>query len=90
MRRLYRMTLQMPEMDSTGQSAPICVSLTSSWLKEAPHWPIKYSPYSYKTFYTKALEYEEYFTHIAFQKMTKSLENIQLFSICRTECLAKR
>jgi hypothetical protein len=26
----YRMTLQMPEMNSTGQSAPIRVSLTSS------------------------------------------------------------
>ena len=34
MRRLYRVTLQMPEMDSTGQSAPICVSLTSFRLNE--------------------------------------------------------
>jgi hypothetical protein len=30
MRRLYRMTLQRPEMDSEGQIAPTCVSLTSS------------------------------------------------------------
>jgi hypothetical protein len=34
MRRLYRMTLQRSEIDSTGQIAPIRVSLTSSWLKE--------------------------------------------------------
>jgi TusA-related sulfurtransferase len=34
MRSLYRVTLEMPEMDSTGQSAPIRVSLTSSRLKE--------------------------------------------------------
>jgi hypothetical protein len=34
MRRLYRMTLQRSEMDSTGQIVPICVSLTSSRLKE--------------------------------------------------------
>jgi hypothetical protein len=38
-----------------------------------------YWMYSYETFYTKALEYKEFFTHIAFSKMTKSLENIQLF-----------
>ena len=31
---LYRVTLEMPEMDSTGQRAPIRVSLTSSRLKE--------------------------------------------------------
>jgi hypothetical protein len=36
MRRLYNVTLQMPEMDSTGQSAPIRVRLTSSLLKELP------------------------------------------------------
>ena len=29
----------------------------------------------------KALEYKEYFTHTAFQKMTKSLEDIQLFLV---------
>ena len=34
MLRLYRVTLEMPEMDSTGQSAPTRVSLTSSRLKE--------------------------------------------------------
>jgi hypothetical protein len=34
MRRLYRVSLEMPEMDSTGQSAPTRVSLTSSRLKE--------------------------------------------------------
>jgi hypothetical protein len=34
MQRLYGVTLEMPEMDSTGQSAPICASLTSSRLKE--------------------------------------------------------
>ena len=34
MQRLYRVTLEMPEMDSTGQSEPIRVSLTSSRLKE--------------------------------------------------------
>jgi hypothetical protein len=34
MRCLYRMTLQRSEMDSTGQIAPIRVSLTSSRLKE--------------------------------------------------------
>jgi hypothetical protein len=34
MRRLFRMTLQRSEMDSTGQIAPIRVSLTSSQLKE--------------------------------------------------------
>jgi hypothetical protein len=34
MRRLYRVSLEMPEMDSTGQSAPIRTSLTSSRLKE--------------------------------------------------------
>jgi hypothetical protein len=39
MLRLYRVTLEMPEMDSTGQSAPIRVSLTSSRLKGAPYWP---------------------------------------------------
>jgi hypothetical protein len=38
-----------------------------------------YSLYSYETFYTKALEYKESFTHIGFKQMTKSLENIQLF-----------
>jgi hypothetical protein len=30
MRRLHRMTLQMPEIDSTGHIAPTRVSLTSS------------------------------------------------------------
>ena len=30
MRRLYRMTLQRPEMDSEGKIAPTRVSLTSS------------------------------------------------------------
>ena len=39
MPRLYRVTLEMPEMDSTGQSAPIRVSLTSSRLKGASYWP---------------------------------------------------
>ena len=39
MLRLYRVTLEMPEMDSTGQSAPIRVSLTSSRLKGASYWP---------------------------------------------------
>jgi hypothetical protein len=34
MRRLYRMILQRSGMDSTGQIAPIRVSLTSSLLKE--------------------------------------------------------
>ena len=34
MRSLYRVTLEMPEMDSTGQRAPIRVSLTSSRQKE--------------------------------------------------------
>jgi hypothetical protein len=34
MRRLYRMILQRSEMDSTGQIAPLRVSLTSSRLKE--------------------------------------------------------
>jgi hypothetical protein len=36
MRRLYRMTLQRPEMDSEGQIAPTCVSLTSSRPQELP------------------------------------------------------
>ena len=35
MLRLYHVTLEMPEMDSTGQRAPIRVSLMSSRLKEA-------------------------------------------------------
>jgi hypothetical protein len=34
MLRLYHVTLEMPEMDSTGQRAPIRVSLMSSQLKE--------------------------------------------------------
>jgi hypothetical protein len=34
MLRLYRVTLEMPEMDSTVQSTPKRVSLTSSRLKE--------------------------------------------------------
>ena len=34
MRRLYRMTLQMPEMDSTSRSAPIGVNLKLSLLQE--------------------------------------------------------
>jgi hypothetical protein len=34
MRRFYRMTLQMTEMDSTGQSKPMRVGLTSSRLQE--------------------------------------------------------
>jgi hypothetical protein len=41
-----------------------------------------YSPYSNETFYTKAIEYKEYFTPITFEKMTKSLEDIQ-------HCIAK-
>jgi hypothetical protein len=89
----------MPEMDSTGQRAPIRVSLTSLRLKELiigqvlrntraceqnpKSWKIQnkyfYLQYSNETFYTKALEYKEYFTHIAFQKMTNTLEDIQLF-----------
>ena len=34
MRRMYRMTLERPEMDSQGQIAPTRVSLTSSRLQE--------------------------------------------------------
>jgi hypothetical protein len=34
MRRLYRMTLQRPEMNSQGQIAPTRVSLTSSRQQE--------------------------------------------------------
>jgi hypothetical protein len=34
MRRMYRMTLEGPEMDSQGQIAPTRVSLTSSRLQE--------------------------------------------------------
>ena len=34
MRRLYRMTLQRPEMDSQGQIAPTHVSSMSSWPQE--------------------------------------------------------
>ena len=34
MRRLYRMTLEIPAIDSTGQSAPTRVSLTSFRLQE--------------------------------------------------------
>ena len=34
MQHLYRVTLQMPEMDSTGQIAPTRVSLTSSQPQE--------------------------------------------------------
>jgi hypothetical protein len=36
---LHRVILEMPEMDPTGQSAPIRVILTSSRLKGAPYWP---------------------------------------------------
>ena len=38
--RVTEVTLEMPEMDPTGQSAPIRVSLTSSRLKGAPYWVI--------------------------------------------------
>jgi predicted NAD/FAD-dependent oxidoreductase len=43
MRLLYRMTLQSNARNgSTGQSASIRVSLTSSRLKGAPYWPSIY------------------------------------------------
>jgi hypothetical protein len=35
MLRLYRVTLEMPEMDSTGQRAPIGVSLTKYYVIQA-------------------------------------------------------
>jgi hypothetical protein len=38
-----------------------------------------YSPYSNEILYTKELEYREYFTRIAIQKMTKSSRDIQNF-----------
>jgi hypothetical protein len=34
-------------------------------------------PYSNEILYTKALEYKEYFTHIAVQQMTKCSRDIQ-------------
>jgi hypothetical protein len=37
--RLHRVTLEMPVMASTGQSASIRVRLTSSRLKGASYWP---------------------------------------------------
>jgi hypothetical protein len=40
MRRMSRMTLQRPEMDSQGQIAPTRVSLTSSPATGASYWPI--------------------------------------------------
>jgi hypothetical protein len=40
MRRMSRMTLQRPEMNSQGQIAPTRVSLTSSPATGASYWPI--------------------------------------------------
>jgi hypothetical protein len=40
MRRLYRMTLKRPEMDSEGQIAPTRASLTSYPATGASYWPI--------------------------------------------------
>ena len=73
------MTLQRPEMNSQGQIAPTHMSLTSSRPQELLNIQNKYfySPYSNEILYTKALEYREYFTHIAVQKMTKSSGDIQ-------------
>ena len=40
MRRMYRMTLKRPEIDSQGQIAPTRVSLTSSRPQSFLYWPI--------------------------------------------------
>ena len=40
MRRLYRMTLQRPEMNSQGQIAPTRVSLSVIPATGASYWPI--------------------------------------------------
>jgi hypothetical protein len=40
MRRLCRMTLERPEMNSQGQIAPTRVSLTSIPATGASYWPI--------------------------------------------------
>ena len=76
MRRLYRMTLQRPEMNSQGQIAPTRVSLTSSRPQELLIGQLLRNVHN-EILYTKALEYREYFTHIAVQKMTKSSGDIQ-------------
>ena len=71
MRRLYRITLQRSEMDSTGQIAPTLA------MYYAIHARVRVKPLiiqnkyfcslcSYETFHTKALEYKESFTHIGF------------------------
>ena len=56
-------------------------AMYASVSKTRPSWKIQnkyfYSPYSNEILYTKALEYREYFTHIAVQKMTKSSRDIQ-------------
>jgi hypothetical protein len=53
-----------------------------------------YSPYSNETFYIKALEYKEYFTHINLWRILKSLDAFRRYSTFspyeNTECLAKR
>ena len=38
------------------------------------------SAYAYETFYTKALEYKEYFTHISFQEITPKFRIYSTFS----------
>jgi hypothetical protein len=47
-----------------------CVALAHLFLRV-------YSPYSNEILYTKALEYKEYFTHIAVPQITKSSREIQ-------------
>jgi hypothetical protein len=53
-----------------------------------------YSPYSNETFYIKALEYKEYFTHINLWRILKNLDAFRRYSTFspyeNTECLAKR
>jgi hypothetical protein len=38
-------------------------------------------PYSNETFYIKALEYKEYFTHIDSEQILKSLEDIHVIGL---------
>jgi hypothetical protein len=38
-----------------------------------------FSPYSNETFYMKALEYQEYFTHIDLKHILKSLQDFKVF-----------
>jgi hypothetical protein len=76
---------------SIGAGPPVIIQLSG---KNPIYWNIqnKYFkwPYSNEIFYTKALEYKEYFDILTWGEFRRVQDNFKILLISNSKCLAKR